>query len=181
MYTSYYDKVAYSAVECARARLYIRRVGAPAPQPEPSNRLRSPMREVSFLWSDSMCRQYVSDLSNFSSRYSGSEQKGRVSLLDLTLSSRLASLLLRWKAADTVFVVMSFSFHVWRSGDIHLQLPCPWSAPLPLPASLHQHSRLLDRQHMHAFWRRWLAGQRYRCWREWVSAQTLWNAVLEAS
>ena len=32
----------------------------------------------------------------------GLEQKSRVSLLHLTLSSRLASLLLRWKAADTV-------------------------------------------------------------------------------
>jgi len=30
------------------------------------------------------------------------------------LSSRLASLLLRWKAADIVFVVLSFSFQVWR-------------------------------------------------------------------
>jgi len=37
-----------------------------------------------------------------------SEQKGRVSLLKLTFSSRLASLLLRWKTADTVFVVLSF-------------------------------------------------------------------------
>ena len=26
------------------------------------------------------------------------------------------------------------------SVGIHLQLPCPWSAPLPPPASLHQHA-----------------------------------------
>jgi len=48
-------------------------------------------------------------------RYSevlGSEQKGRVSLLKLTFSSRLASLLLRWKADNAVFVVLSFSFQV---------------------------------------------------------------------
>jgi len=38
----------------------------------------------------------------------------RVSLLYLTFSSRLASMLLRWKAADTVSVVLSFSFQVWR-------------------------------------------------------------------
>jgi len=53
-------------------------------------------------------------VSNVTPRYLGSEQKGRVSWLYLNLSSRLASLLLRWKAADTVFVVLSFSFQVWR-------------------------------------------------------------------
>jgi len=51
----------------------------------------------------------VSDLSNLTPRYLRSEQKGRVSLLKLTFSSRLASLL-RWKTADTAFVVLSFSF-----------------------------------------------------------------------
>jgi len=42
--------------------------------------------------------------------YLQTEQKGRVSLLYLTFSSHLASFLLRWKAADTVFVMLSFSF-----------------------------------------------------------------------
>ena len=51
-----------------------------------------------------------SDMSNVTPRYLGSEQKGRVSLLMLTFSSRLASLLLRWKTAGTVLVVVSFSF-----------------------------------------------------------------------
>ena len=92
----------------------IRRVVAAAPQPEPASRLRSVTRDVSFLRSDSRCWRYVSDLSNVTPRYLGSDQKGRVSLLYLTLSSRLASLLLRWKTADTVFVVLSFSFQVWR-------------------------------------------------------------------
>ena len=59
-------------------------------------------RDVNFLRSDSRCRQYVSDLSNVTPRYLGLEQKGRVSLLKLALSSCLASLLLRWKAANTV-------------------------------------------------------------------------------
>ena len=44
----------------------------------------------------------VSDLSNVTPRYLGSGQKGRVLLLKLTFSSHLASLLLRWKTADTV-------------------------------------------------------------------------------
>jgi len=61
-----------------------------------------------------MCRRFVSDLSNVTPRYLGSEQRGRISLLKLTFSSRLASLLLGWKAADTVFVMLSFSFQVWR-------------------------------------------------------------------
>ena len=54
-------------------------VVAPAPQPEPASRLRSATRDVSFLQSDSRCWQYVSDLSNVTSRYLDSE-KGRVSL-----------------------------------------------------------------------------------------------------
>jgi len=37
----------------------VRRVVATAPQPEPASRLRSAMRDVSLLWSDSRCRRYV--------------------------------------------------------------------------------------------------------------------------
>ena len=92
----------YSAVECTKARAAIRRVVAPAPQPEPASRLMSATRDVSFLRSDSRCRPQVNDVSNVTPRCLGSEQKGRVSLLKLTFSSRLASLLLKWKAADTV-------------------------------------------------------------------------------
>jgi len=66
------------------------------------------------LRSDSRCQRYVSDLSNVTPMYLGSEQKARVLLLWLTFRSRLDSLLLRWKTADTVFVVLSFSFQVWR-------------------------------------------------------------------
>jgi len=102
--------VHYSAVEWTRASVAVRNVVASAPQPEPASRFRSAMRDVSFLRSDSSCRRYVSDLSNVTPRYLGSEQKGRFSLLKLTFSSHLASLFLRWKTADTVFVVLSFSF-----------------------------------------------------------------------
>ena len=56
----------------------------------------------------------MSVLSNVSPRYVGSEQKGRVSLLWLTFRSLLASLLLRWKTANTAFVILSFNFQVWR-------------------------------------------------------------------
>jgi len=70
-----------SIVECTSAKVPIRSVFAPAPQPEPANRLRSATRDVSFLRSDSRCRRYVSDLSNVAPRYLGSEQKGRISLL----------------------------------------------------------------------------------------------------
>ena len=86
----------YSAVECTRARVAVRNVVAPAPQPEPANSLRNATRDVSFLRSDSRCRRYVSVLLNVTPRYLGSEKKGRVSLLKLTFSSRLASLLLRF-------------------------------------------------------------------------------------
>ena len=103
-----------SAVEWTRARVAVRNVVAPAPQPKPASRLRSSTRDVSFLWNDSRCRRYVSDLSNVTPRYLGAEQKGRVWLLKLTFNPRLASLLLRQNPADTVFVVLSFSFQVWR-------------------------------------------------------------------
>ena len=52
----------YSAVECTKARVAIRRVVAPAPQREPASRLRSATHDVSFLRSDSRRRRYVSDL-----------------------------------------------------------------------------------------------------------------------
>jgi len=73
-------------VEWTRARVAIRRVVAPAPQSVPAGRLRSATHDVSFLRSESRCRRYVSDLSNVTPRYLDSEQKGRVSLLYLTLS-----------------------------------------------------------------------------------------------
>ena len=73
--------VASSAVEWTRARVAIRNVVAPAPQPEPASRLRSATRDVSFLRSDSKCRRYVSVLFNFIPRYLGLRQKGRISLL----------------------------------------------------------------------------------------------------
>ena len=43
----------YSAVEWTRARVVVRNVVAPAPQPEPASRFRSGTRDVSFLRSDS--------------------------------------------------------------------------------------------------------------------------------
>jgi len=104
----------FSVVEWTRARVAVRNGVAAAPQLEPSSHLRSLMRDVSFLRSDSRCRRYVSDLPNVTPRHLDSEQNGRVSLLKLTFSSRLASLFLIWKTADTVFVVLGFSFQVWR-------------------------------------------------------------------
>jgi len=81
----------YSAVECTRARVAVCKIVAPAPQPEPASRLRSAIRDVNSVRSDSRYRRYESDLSNVTPRHLGSEQKGRVSLLYLAFSSRLAS------------------------------------------------------------------------------------------
>ena len=66
----------YSVVEWTRARVAVCNVRAPAPQPEAASNLRSTTRDVNFLWSDSRCRRYVSDLSNVVLRYLVSEQKG---------------------------------------------------------------------------------------------------------
>jgi len=104
----------YSAVEWTRAKVAVRNVVAPsAPQPEPVSRLKSATHEVNFLWSDSRYQWLVSVLSNVTPMRLGSEQKGSVSLLWLTFSSRLASLLLRWNTAKTALVVLSFTFQVW--------------------------------------------------------------------
>ena len=48
-----------------------------------------PPQDVNFLRTYSRCRRYVTVLSNVTPRYLGSEQKHRVSLLKLTLSSFL--------------------------------------------------------------------------------------------
>ena len=125
----------------------VRNVVALAPQPEPASRLRSWISDVSFLRSDSRCRRYVSDLSNVTPRYLGSEQKGRVSLLKLTFSSRLASLL-RWKTADTVFVVLSFSFQVWMySPTVAMSL-----VSIPSTACQSQSALMLARSSAYAYY-----------------------------
>jgi len=48
----------HSAVECIKARVDIRRVVAPAPQPEPARWFRSATREVSILRSDLGCKRW---------------------------------------------------------------------------------------------------------------------------
>jgi len=70
-------------------------------------------RDDKFLRSDSRSGRYVRDLSNVTPRYFVRAEE-QVSLLWLIFSSRLASLLLTWKTANTVFVVQNFSFQVWR-------------------------------------------------------------------
>ena len=96
----------------------------------------------------------------------GAEGQGFVVVFDFKLT--FGFLVVKMEGSRHCFAVLRLSF---ESGGIHLQLPCPWSAPHPLPASLHQHAWLLDRQHMHTFWRRWLAGQRCRCWRKGAPGQ----------
>jgi len=133
----------------------VRNVVAPAPQPEPASRLMCATRDVSFFRIDSRCRRYVSELSNVTPRYLGSEQKGRVSLLKLTLSSRIASLLLRWKTSDTVFVVLSFSFQVWRfSPSVAMSL-----LSAPSTASQSPSACMIARSSVYAYFLEMVAGR----------------------
>ena len=69
-------------------------------------------------------------------RLVGSAEKGRVRLSAATLSSRVDSLLYRWKAAMTVLVVLSFSFRFCKYND--MGLPCPVRKFPPPAASLLQ-------------------------------------------
>ena len=107
----------YSAVEWTKARVAVRNVVAPAPQPEPASHLKSARCDLNFLQSDSRCRQYMRVLSNITPMYVGYEQKGRLSLLWLTFSSRLASLL-RQKIANAAFVVLGINFQFWRYSPV---------------------------------------------------------------
>jgi len=58
-----------SAIECTRAKVAISSIVAPAFHPEPASHLKSTTHDVSFLRSDSRCQQYMSDLSNVTTRY----------------------------------------------------------------------------------------------------------------
>ena len=95
-----------------------------------------------------------------------------------TFSSCWFTLLLCWKTADTVFVVLSFNFQIWRySHTVAMSL----LSSLPLPASLPQHAWLLGR--MHTFWKQWLASQGCRCWRSLTVQSSgcplrFWNSPL---
>jgi len=107
-------EVQYSAVEWTRVKVAVGNVFVPEPQLERASRLKSTTRDVNFLQSDSKCWRYSSVLSNIILRYLGLEQNSRVSLLWLTFTSRLVSLLLRWKIDNTALVGLSFNFQVCR-------------------------------------------------------------------
>jgi len=125
----------------------VRNVIAPAPQPEPASRLKSAKRGVSFLRNNSRCRRYMSDLSNVTPRYLGSEQKRRISLLYLTFNSRLASLLLKWNQPQ-----------VWRySLTVAMPLLSTPSTTCQSPSVQCMIAR--SSAYAYTFWRRWLAQQ----------------------
>ena len=104
-----------SAFERTRAKVAVCILVARAPQPNPTSRLKGTTRDVDFLRSDSRCRRCLSDLPKVFTRSLGSDQNSSISVLWLTFTSRVASLMLRWKTADTLFAVLSFRFQVSRN------------------------------------------------------------------
>jgi len=102
----------YSAVECSRTKVAVRNIVAPALQPQPASRLKSATRDASFLQSDSRCGDTWATCPVLLRGIWIQSRRARVSLLELIFNSSLAFLLLKWKAADTVCVVLSFSFQV---------------------------------------------------------------------
>jgi len=107
----------YSAVKCNSAGVTVRRVVAPAPQPgySRSQQAASGVRRV--MSASCEVTQVSAIRERPVQRYSevsGLKAEGQGFVVVFDLSSRLSSLLLRWKAADTVFVVLSFSFQVLR-------------------------------------------------------------------
>jgi len=75
-----------------------------APQPEPASRLRSATRDVSFLRVKVSAKR-ERPVQRYSEVFGlGEEGQGFVVVLYLTLSSRLASLLLKWSSAYAYFL-----------------------------------------------------------------------------
>ena len=99
----------YSAVEYTRAK-----AAALAPHPDPASRLIRATHEVSFPRSDSRCLWYVSDLSSFTPRYVGIWMEGQAFSIKRNVELTIASLLFRWKAADTILDQQSFRSQIWR-------------------------------------------------------------------
>jgi len=79
----------FSAVEWTRVRVAVRNVIASGPHPEPAIRLKSATRDVIFLPVTEGEGDTWESCSKSLWWYLGSEQKGRVSLLWLSYSSRL--------------------------------------------------------------------------------------------
>ena len=75
----------------------------------------------------------------------GTAGQGFVVVFDFKLTF---SLLLRWKAADTVFVVLSFSFQVWRySPTVAMSL-----VSIPSTACQSQSALMLARSSAYAYY-----------------------------
>jgi len=110
----------------------------------------------------------------------GLRREGWVSLLYLTWSSCLASLLLRWKAANTVFVVLSFNFQVWRySPTVVMSLVRTPSTVCQSPSAC-----MIVRSSAYACFLETVVGRSEMSMLKRIKGhqdRSLWNAVLEAS
>ena len=115
----------------------VRNVVTPAPQPQPASRLRGATRDVSFLRSDKVSAIRERPVLRYSEVFGlGTEGQGFAVEVDFQLMFGFLVV----EMADCrhrFFMMLNFSS---KSGGIHSVFPCPCSAPLPLPANLHQHA-----------------------------------------
>jgi len=106
--------------------------------PRQSQQAASRMQLVMSTFCEATRGAVSTALSNIPPRYVGSEQKGMLSLLLLIFSSRLASLLLRWKTANTAFVALSCNSHVWwYLPTVAMSLLCNPSTVCSVSISMH--------------------------------------------
>jgi len=100
-------------------KMAVRNVVALAPQPEPASRLE--VRRVMSTFCEvtqgvgNTWATYPMLLRDIWAR----SRRAGFRCCVLTFSSRLASLLLKWKTADTAFVVLSFSSQIWRNSPTY--------------------------------------------------------------
>ena len=104
----------YSAVEKTRAWVDSRNVLAEAPQVVPARRRINATLDVTFALTSSRCCLKDSVRSRRTPRYFGACWTSRRLLSTHTSSSLLASLVLRWYAAATVFPMLSCRRHLRR-------------------------------------------------------------------
>jgi len=107
----------YSAIKCTRAKVAIRSVVTQATQLDPASRFRSATRDVSLLLLPKWLKVLaISErpVQRYSEAF-GPEAERQGFVIDFFV---------KMKTADAVFVVLSFSFQVWRySLTVAMSLP----------------------------------------------------------
>ena len=164
----------YSVVEWSRAKVAVATLLLQ--HPWQSQQATSSVRRAMSTFCDVTWLKVSEICERPAQRYSaifGLKAKGQGFVVVVDFWLTFSFLVVEVEGCQHLFLVMSFSFHFWRI--LHIVTMSLRSTPCTV-CSLYQHTWLLGLQRMHAFWRRWLAGQGCRCWREGMPRRiTVWR------